>query len=125
MKATPQNTIADRIKYLLKQEGISTYEFCKQTDMLDRRPAFDRALTKGDPDNVSPIFINAVYKRYKDKISMFWLMTGDDDETVDKYIYKIQELEKEKLIVSDLLKTSYYDIKTIVEKCENKLKKKK
>lgn len=92
--------------------------------MLDRRPAFDRALTKGDPDNVSPIFINAVYNRYKDKISMIWLMTGDDDETVKKYIYKIQELEDHTMTLRELIDRSYHDIRDKVIKAENKLKNK-
>lgn len=120
------NTIADRIQTLLSEEGITPYEFCKQEGILDKRQAFERAITKGCPDEVNPVFINRVYKRYKDKISMIWLMTGDDDETVTRYIEKIKELEKKNWTVSEIFKTSYLDIKKIVDKAEKKsnLKKK-
>lgn len=119
------NTIADRIKALLSEEGITPYEFCKQEDMLDKRQAFERAITKGCPDEVNPVFINRVYKRYKNKISMIWLMTGDDDETVTRYMEKIKELEKKNWTVSEIFKTSYLDIKKIVDKAEIKSKLKK
>ena len=119
MKNNPK-TIAERISMLLIEEGITPYEFCKQEGMLDKRQTFERAITKGSPDEVNPIFINRVYKRYKDKISMIWLMTGDDDETVTRYIEKIKELEKKNWTVSEIFKTSYLDIKKIVDKAEEK-----
>lgn len=124
MKNKPQ-TIASRINQLLAEENISAYEFCKQENLLDKRQTFERAITKGNPDEVNPIFINRVYNRYKDKISMLWLMTGDDDETVTRYINKIKELENKNWTVSEIFNTSYADIKKIVDKAESKTKEKK
>ena len=51
---------------------------------------------------------------------MLWLMYGDDDSTVTRYIEKIKELEKENWTVSEIFKTSYLDIKKIVDKAEAK-----
>lgn len=119
-KQSSLNTIADRIKYLLEQEGISTYEFCKQSNILDQRRAFEYALTKGKGDNVSASFIKAVYNRYKDKVSMIWIFYGDDDNTVSLYLNKIRELEDKNLQVSDIISKSYSEIRKIVDKAELK-----
>lgn len=124
MKNHPK-TIAERITMLLAEEGITPYEFCKQEGIMDKRQTFERAITKGNPDEVNPIFINHVYKRYRDKISMIWLMTGDDDETVTRYMNKIKELEKKNWTVSEIFKNSYLDIKKIVDKAEAKAEGKK
>lgn len=118
MKKT-ESTIAGRIKTLLNEEGISPYKFCK-LENIPNIQAFEYAISKGKPNEVSPSFINAVYKRYKNKISMIYLMTGDDDEIVTKYIDKIKELEKKNWTVSEIFKTSYLDIKKIVDKAEAK-----
>lgn len=126
MPATPLNTIADRINYLLKEENLSTYEFCKQAGILEQRRAFEYALTKGQGDNVSASFIKLVYNRFKDKVSMIWLMYGDDDNTVLRYINKIKELQDVNVKVSDIISKSYLEIKNIVDESTiNKLKKKK
>ena len=117
-------TIAERIKYLFSTENINSYEFCKLEDMLKSWHAFERALTKGNPNNISPKFINAVYKRYKNITTMLWIMTGDDDETVTRYLDRIKELENKNLIVSDAIKKSYAEITMIVDKAEAKGKPK-
>lgn len=123
MKKTPKS-IADRINFLLEENNLSIYEFCKQENLLDKWKTFKRALSQGDPDNVSPVLINHIYNRFKDKISMIWLMTGDNDDTVKFYLDRIQQLENEKWTVSEIIKNSYLDIKKIVDKSELNKKKK-
>jgi len=114
------SSIADRIKYLLMEEGISIHDFCKQEGLLNKRRNFEYQINKGKGDNVSAIYINKIYNRYKNKASMIWLMTGDDDKTVTHYLNRIQELENEKMTVSEIFKTSYAEIKNIVDKAEAK-----
>jgi hypothetical protein len=121
----PKSNIAGRINHLLESNNLTIYEFCKQENVLDKWKTFRRALSQGDPDNVSPILINLIYNRFKDQVSMIYLMTGDSDKSVNFYLDKIKELKKDNWTVSEIFNTSYAEIKKIVDKAESKTKESK
>ena len=85
----PKSNIAGRINKLLEENNLTIYEFCKQENILDKWKTFKRALTQGDPDNVTPVLINLIYNRFKDQVSMIYLMIGEPDEQIDYYLKKI------------------------------------
>lgn len=98
MKNKPQ-TIASRINQLLAEEGISAYEFCKQENLLDKRQTFERAITKGNPDEVNPIFINRVYKGKESSLDRDKIIQDLIKEKLD-YKEKYDNLKKK---VADIM----------------------
>ncbi|CAN5425713.1 hypothetical protein BH10BAC5_BH10BAC5_17230 [soil metagenome] len=90
------STIASRCQALIDSEGISVYIFCKLSGIPKNKiNNVVNALTKGKPDEVSPWIIKKFYERYKDQITMVYLIYGEDQPEVENSLFTIAELKKQ------------------------------